>query len=208
MHTQAQTFSSQTKQKQKCILLNRHTDALGRLSACPWIAVTVPVLVDEVAVGFRSHVSLVARVTAGRDADVIAYRGADNFSVIRRWWRPAQSDGFPAFFWPISFRTTVDDVKRLHFFQEIKFEGRVRDVTWRWHYLQGVATVGVMPLNHRAVSDVVVQLIGHPDDHPVHSALIQQSARLGSTDHLRSHRLHLTFSLIPIWRRIGQHMLF
>lgn len=41
---------------------------------------------DEVAIGFRSYVSLVAsvtRVTASRNADVIVYRGADNFSVIR-----------------------------------------------------------------------------------------------------------------------------
>ena len=49
------------------------TDALGR-SAGSRVAIAVPILLDEMAVSFGRYISIVARVTASCNADVIADR--------------------------------------------------------------------------------------------------------------------------------------
>lgn len=69
------------------------TDALG-WSTGSRVAVAVPVLVDEMAVSFGRDVSFVARVTAGRDTDVIADRRTSDPAVFGRRRRPTQSHRF------------------------------------------------------------------------------------------------------------------
>ena len=123
------------------VIVYKYKNTLSRVKqnksytlACSCVAVTM----DEVAIGFRSYVSLVAsvtRVTASRNADVIVYRGADNFSVIRddgsddggSWWRVPgflltnliPNDGY---------EMMLGDY--ISFFPGNNiFEGRVRDVT-------------------------------------------------------------------------------
>lgn len=79
------------------------TDTFG-WSAGPRVAVTVPILIFEMAVSFGRYVSIVTRITTSRDADVIANRRTSDPAVIWRRRRPAQSHRFMTliFFWPNS----------------------------------------------------------------------------------------------------------